>query len=149
MYSSHLRNHIVPMLGRRPMGTLRRTDISTFVVDLTHKQLATATVVTIYRILAMILRCAVHDRLLVASPGYKIKLPGTPPRRLQAFTADEVGALLEHAPPRDYAVLALGVRMRQGEVLSLTMPHLRLLARELSSSSAGWCPAALRRSRPS
>jgi integrase len=134
MYDSHVRNHVVPMLGGRPMDALRRTDISTFVVDLTHKQLATATVVTIYRILAMILRSAVHDRLLVASPCYKTKLPGIPTRRLQAFTADEVGALLDHTPSRDYAVLALGVGtgMRQGEVLGLTMPHLRLLARELS-----------------
>ena len=134
MYSSHVRNHIVPMLGRRPLVALRRSDISAFVVDLTHKQLATATVVTIYRVLAMILRSAVHARLLAASPCYKIKLPGMPPRRLQALTADQVGALLEHAPPRDYAVLALGVGtgMRQGEVLGLTLPHLRLLARELS-----------------
>jgi hypothetical protein len=53
MYDSHVRNHTVPMLGRRPMGSLRRTDISAFVVDLTRKQLATATVVTIYRVLAM------------------------------------------------------------------------------------------------
>jgi hypothetical protein len=78
VYDSHVRNHIVPMLGRRPMGSLRRTDISAFVVDLTRKQLATATVVTIYRVLAMILRSAVHDRLLAASPCYKIKLPGMP-----------------------------------------------------------------------
>jgi hypothetical protein len=49
MYDSHVRNHLVPMLGRRPMGSLRRSDISAFVVDLTRKQLATATVVTIYR----------------------------------------------------------------------------------------------------
>jgi integrase len=134
MYDSHVRNHIVPMLGRRPMAALRRTDLSAFVVDLTHKQLATATVVTIYRVLAMILRSAVHDRLLAASPCYKIKLPGMPPRRLQALTAEQVGDLLEHAPPRDYAALALGVGtgMRQGEVLALTLPHLRLLARELS-----------------
>ncbi len=47
MYDSHVRNQIVPMLGRRPMGSLRRTDISTFVVDLSRKLLATATVVTI------------------------------------------------------------------------------------------------------
>ncbi len=66
------------MLGRRPMGSLRRTDISTFVVELTGKQLATGTVVTIYRVLAMILRSAVHDRLLAASPCSKIKLPGMP-----------------------------------------------------------------------
>lgn len=134
MYDSHVRNHIVPMLGRPPMAALRRSDISAFVVELTHKQLATATVVTIYRILAMILRSAVHDRLLAASPCYKIKLPGMPPRQLQALTAEQVGALLEHTPPRDYAVLALavGTGMRQGEVLGLTLPHLRLLARELS-----------------
>lgn len=134
MYSCHVRNHILPLLGRRPMGSLRRSDISAFIVQLTQKQLATATVVTIYRILAMILRSAVHDRLLVASPCYKIKLPGMPPARLQALTAEQVGDLLEHATQRDYAVLALGVGtgMRQGEALGLTLPHLRLLARELS-----------------
>ena len=88
MYESHVRNHIVPILGRRPMGLLRRSDISAFVVVLTQKQLASATVVTDYRILAMVLRSAVHDRLLAASPCYKIKLPAAPPRRLQALTAE-------------------------------------------------------------
>jgi len=134
MYSCHVRNHILPLLGRRPMASLRRSDISAFIVQLTQKQFATATVVTIYRILAMILRSAVHDRLLAASPCYKIKLPGMPPARLQALTAEQVGDLLEHATQRDYAVLALGVGtgMRQGEALGLTLPHLRLLARELS-----------------
>jgi hypothetical protein len=49
---------------------------SAFVVDLTRKQLATATVVTAYRLLAMILRSAVHDRLLAASPCYRIRSRG-------------------------------------------------------------------------
>ena len=133
MYDSHVRNHIVPMLGRPPMAALRRSDISAFVVELTHKRLATATVVTIYRILAMILRSAVHDRLLAASPCYKIELPGMPPRRLQALLPSSRRAARAR-PPRGYAVLALavGTGMRQGEVLGLTLPHLRLLARELS-----------------
>ena len=39
--------------------------------------------VTIYRILPMVLRSAVHDRLLAASPCHKIKLPALPLRRLQ------------------------------------------------------------------
>jgi Phage integrase, N-terminal SAM-like domain len=43
MYDSHVRNHIMPMLGRHPMAALRRSDISAFVVELTRKQLATAT----------------------------------------------------------------------------------------------------------
>lgn len=133
MYESHVRNHIVPILGRRPMGSLRRSDISAFVVVLPQNKLASATLLTIYRILAMVLRPAVHDRLLAASPHYKIKLPAGPPRRLQALTAEQVRDLLEHASERDYAVLAPGggTGMRQGEVLGLTVPHLRRLAREL------------------
>ena len=62
---------------------------------------------TIYRILAMVLRSAVHDRLLAASPSYKIKLPALPLRRLQALTAEQVGDF-EHALERGDAVLALG-----------------------------------------
>ena len=134
MYNSHIKNHIVPALGRRPMSSLRRSDISAFVASLTDKKLAPATLTTVYRILAMILRSAVYDRVLAESPCYKIKLPSIPPKTLQAFTPEEVGRLLDTAIDRDYAVLALGVAtgMRQGEVLGLRLPHLRLLARELS-----------------
>jgi integrase len=134
MYSSHIKNHILPALGRRPMSSLRRSDISAFVAALTDKKLAPATLTTVYRILAMILRSAVYDRILAESPCYKIKLPSIPPKTLQALAPDEVGRLLDTAIDRDYAVLALGVAtgMRQGEVLGLRLPHLRLLARELS-----------------
>lgn len=134
MYSSHIRNHILPALGRRPMASLRRTDISAFVAGLAAKKLAPATLTTVYRILAMILRSAVYDRVLAESPCYRIKLPSRPPKTLQAFTPDEVGRLLDTAIDRNYSVLALGVAtgMRQGEVLGLRLPHLRLLARELS-----------------
>jgi hypothetical protein len=87
MYTSHVRNHIVPMLGRRPMRSLRRSDIAAFVADLTRTHLATATVVTIYRILAMILRSAVHDRLLAGSPCYKTKFTALNMRRCGARSA--------------------------------------------------------------
>jgi integrase len=134
MYKSHLKNHILPALGRRPMSTIRRSDISAFVATLSEKNLAPATLTTIYRILAMILRSAVYDRILAESPCYKIKLPSVGPKTLQAFSPEEVGRLLDTAQDRDYAILALGVAtgMRQGEVLGLRLPHLRLLARELS-----------------
>ena len=64
MYEAHVRHHIVPVLDRRPMGSLRRSDISAFVVVLTQRKLASATVLTIYPILALVRRSAVHDRLL-------------------------------------------------------------------------------------
>ena len=134
MYDSHVRNHIVPMLGRRPMATLRRSDISAFVVALTKKQLATATVVTIYRVLAMILRSAVYDRLLAASPATRsscrecrhVGCKRSPPSR-----SVPCSSTCRHATtPSSRSASAPG--MRQGEVLGLTLPHLRLLARELS-----------------
>lgn len=96
---------------------------------MTDKKLAPATLTTIYRNLAMILRSAVSDRILAQRPCYKIKLRNIPPKTLQAFTPEEVGRLLDY-----YAVLAsaFATGMRQGEVLGLSLPHLRLLARGLS-----------------
>lgn len=76
---------------------MRRSDISAFVAILTDKKLAPATLTTVYRILAMILRSAVYDRILAESPCYKIKIPRIPPKTLQAFTPVEVWRLLDTA----------------------------------------------------
>ena len=40
MYEAHVRHFIVPVLDCRLMGSLRRSDISAFVVVLTQKKLA-------------------------------------------------------------------------------------------------------------
>jgi hypothetical protein len=58
LYRGHLRNHVLPAFGARPIGTLRRTDCKTFVAALaTH--LAPSTVGTVYAVLRMVMQAAV------------------------------------------------------------------------------------------
>jgi integrase len=133
-YDVIVRRHIIPALGRRPLNTLRRTDIVIFVAELVDKGLAASTIESIYNLLAMILRAAVYDRMLAVSPCFRIKLPPRPPRRLAAFTPGEVRLLLEHVKPEHRALLAtaVGTGMRQGELLGLRAHRINFLRRELS-----------------
>ena len=48
LYASHVANHIVPLLGDRPLGALRRPDCTAFVAALVAKPLAASTVHTVY-----------------------------------------------------------------------------------------------------
>jgi len=133
-YDSYLRNHILPALGRYPLSVLRRSHIATFVAQLVDKGLAPSTVRHCYLLVAMLMRSACYDRLITASPCYKVKLPQIPGRTLPVLTPDQVHALLDAAPDYDRAVLAtaVGTGMRQGETLGLRLPHLNLLRRELA-----------------
>ena len=51
LYASHVANHIVPLLGDRPPGALRRPDCTAFVAALVAKPLAASTVHTVYAVL--------------------------------------------------------------------------------------------------
>lgn len=74
-YWTYLKCQVLPHLGGRAMSSLRRSDINAFVGTLVNKGLAPRAVRHIYALLAMMLRSAVYDRLLTATPCYKINLP--------------------------------------------------------------------------
>lgn len=120
-YDNHLRVHIGPLLGSRPLSSLRRSDIAAFVAALVDRGLAPTTVRSIYNVLAMVLRSAVYDRLLAVSPCYRIKVPASTRSTLQVFTPEQVHQLLEAAWDCDRAVLAtaVGTGLRQGDTLGL------------------------------
>jgi integrase len=92
----------------------------------------------------MVLRSATYDRLIPASPCFKIKLPPIPPRGLTTFTPDQITALLAAAKPEHLAAMAtaIGTGMRQGELLGLQLPNVNLLRRELSVETQCLIPAA-------
>jgi integrase len=133
-YEIYLRRHVLPALGSRSLAALRRSDIQALVGQLSRKGLQPSTVDSIYKIVAMVLRSAVYDRLLPVSPCYKIKVPPREERALTVFTPEQVRRLLEATRPREYALLALtvGTGMRQGEALGVRLPNLNLLRRELA-----------------
>jgi integrase len=141
-YETYLRRHVVEHLGTRAMSSLRRSDVNGFVGVLISKDLAPRTVRQVYAVLAMMLRSAVYDRLLVNTPCYKINLPSLPPANLALLSPDQVNALLRTARPDHHAVLALAVAtgMRQGELLGVRLPAVNFLRRELSVETQAKTP---------
>jgi integrase len=125
------------------MSSLRRSDINAFVGTLVNKGLAPRTARHIYALLAMMLRSAVYDRLLTATPCYKINLSAIPPSKLSILTPEQVTALLREARPDHYAILALGVGtgMRQGEILGVRLRAVNFLRRELWVEAQAKTPA--------
>jgi hypothetical protein len=61
---SHMRNHIGPGLGTRPLLSITRTDVQGFVTDMSRGEnpLSPTTIDGVYRRLVSILEAAVHDR---------------------------------------------------------------------------------------
>jgi integrase len=142
-YQLSLRNHILPALGHVPVGSLRRSDTVACVAELSAKGLAPTTVESTYTVLAMVLRSATYDRLIPASPCFKIKLPLIPARGLTVFTPDQITGLLAAAKPQHRAVLAcaIGTGMPQGELVGLQLPHVNLLRGELAVETQCLTPA--------
>jgi integrase len=141
-YEGYLRCHVVAHLGNRSMASLKRSDVNAFIGTLINKGLAPRTVRQVYALLAMMLRSAVYDRLLVTTPCYKINLPSVPPTKLAILSPDQVTALLREARPEHYALLALavGTGMRQGELLGVRLRCVNFLRRELSVEAQAKTP---------
>jgi integrase len=132
LYGSHLRTHILPRLGGRPVRSLTRADINAFVTAICEG-LAASTVVTVFAVLRALMQSAVHDGLIMTNPCSRIPLPRVEDRVLVPLPVAAVRALAESITPR-YRVtvwLAAGAGLREGEALGLIVPRVDLAGRRL------------------
>lgn len=130
-YASDVRTHIVPMLGGRPLGALRRPDCTAFVAALVAKPLAASTVHTVYAVLRSLMQSAVDDGLIAANPCARVPLPRIAKHVVEPMTAGQVLALAAAITPRYRlaVLLGAGAGLREGEALGLTVPRLDFLRR--------------------
>lgn len=92
---SILRNHIFPAIGGRRLDSISPADVQALVKSWTVTA-APSTVENRYLILAIVLRAAVRDRVIPASPCVNIKLPRIAPKSaLVPITTETVLALWE------------------------------------------------------
>ena len=132
LYRMHLKNHVLPAFGDRPIGTVRRPDMKAFVATLATK-LAPATVHTVYGVLRSIMQSAVDDEVIPANPCSRVPLPRVDPRVIDPLPSESVLALMRAITPR-YRVavlLAAGAGLREGEVLGLLVPRIDFLRRRI------------------
>ena len=123
---SILRNHVYPAIGGMRLDSSSPADVQGL-VKAWSMTAAPSTVENRYLILAIVLRAAVRDRVIPASPCVDIRLPRNAPRSaLVPITTDTVLALWEAMPDRYkvFVTLAAGTGMRRGELLGLTLDRV-------------------------
>jgi integrase len=137
-YERHLRRHVLPTFGSRPLGSIRRTEVQGWVKGLREsrdccKPLAPSTVKLVYGIFASILRAAVQDGRIGKSPCVSIKLPDVPKTRPVLLAPSQVLALADAMAPRYRALVYLGAGagLRQGEAFGVCRSRVRWLERML------------------
>lgn len=131
-FDSHLRNHILPTLGDRPLAAVTRLEVQAWVKSRTLV-LAPTTTRTVYAVVRMIFRAAVADRLIAVSPCERIALPRLPRRDELPLSRDSVLALVEASPDHYRAIIVVtaGTGLRQGEVFGLAPDRVDFLRRQL------------------
>lgn len=138
LVESQLRTRILPELGGKRLGDIRRTDVARFVRNLEAKELAPATIAATYNRLAAILRAAVGDRLIHEAPLLSLaERPRTPRDRslnLVVLSASDVEQIAAVVPGNLGALvwLVAGTGLRLGEALGVTTQALDIGARTLS-----------------
>lgn len=135
---SHMRNHIGPRLGSRPIAAITRTEIQGFVKSLSREPnaLSPKTVEGVYRRLVSILEAAVFDRRITHSPAIRIKLPKAAKSatdNIVVLDLDDVHRIADAAPPWMTAFVwtIATAGLRPGEAAGLTLERVDFMRREL------------------
>ncbi|GAA4588680.1 tyrosine-type recombinase/integrase [Planotetraspora phitsanulokensis] len=131
---SIMRTHVLPRWQETPLGKIDYMAVQTWVSDL-GKRLSPATVAECHRLLSVVLKAAVRDRIIGTNPAEGVRLPK---RRRKAgddriISRDELAVLLQHAPDRYRALVALaaGCGLRWGEATGLRWDAVDLDTRTL------------------
>jgi len=127
-----LRLHLLPVLGSRPLASIRHSDVQALVKGLSET-LAPGTVRNIYDTLARCLSAAVDDRMIAVSPCRKIALPYGDDGEIEPPSMGAVGRLAGEMPNRFRAavILLAGSGLRIGELLALKVADVDFLRRSL------------------
>lgn len=126
-----LRVHVYPVLGDRPMHSVRPSDVQALVRSLSD-QLAPSTVAVVYGRVAAVFGAAVRDRVIASTPCIDVKRPSPPPASmLQVLTTDQVLALASSVPDRYGALIVTGAGtgLRPGELFGLQVDRVDFLRR--------------------
>lgn len=119
-YSYMLKKYILPQLGGCRLQELRPNDILTLLTALRSQGL-TRTVGLVRTVLHKALQDAVYLEMLKSNPVDRVQTPKIPRHRAQAYTLEEISAILEQARPRWRPLIQFAAfsGLRISEVLAL------------------------------
>ena len=126
LYDGLMRLHILPTLGRVPIGRLKPAAIRTWYGALIEHGPGLSTAAKSYRLLRAILNTAVHDGLLAANPCSIRGAGAENAAERKLPTLDQVFELADVVKPR-YRALVLAAAfsgLRRGELFGLRREHV-------------------------
>lgn len=128
-----LESLILPHLGRLPVAAIQPSDLEAWVAELMVAGKAPATVRKAWQIASGVLRVAVRDRLLAASPARDVRLPRVENEQPRALTVDEVMEIAEAIDPRYRVLVLVGAfgGLRIGELAGLMVGDFDPLRRHV------------------
>lgn len=131
-YEQIVNKHLLPAFGSKQIGSIKPSQIQTFVNSLEASGAKPGTVRNAYRALSPIFKMAVQDGLIRQSPCIGINLPTADHEEMLSLTPEEVAALaVEIDSPHEVLVLfAAYTGLRAGEIGALRVKHLKLLDRK-------------------
>jgi integrase len=128
--TNSLEHHVMPVLGRRPVVSLRRPDLEALYATLA---LAPSTVAVVHQHVSQLLAAAVEDGLIVRNPATRARLPKREPAKAQPVPLEVVERIADALP--DWMAVAvplgIGAGLRQGEASGLTVDRVDFLRRTL------------------
>ena len=122
------RNHVRPMWGDRPVATLRRTEIKSWVASLSENRSAT-TVSRCLGVLSGILQDAVEDKRIPTNPAQGVKVARKTAARRAYLTHRQVEALAAESKYPDFVRFLAYTGLRWGEATGLRVGHVDRSAR--------------------
>src|SRR5690606_31703898 len=93
-YESMLRVRLLPAFERAPIGEIRPIDVREWMSKMQARDLSASSCRQAYHLLSAILRAAVEDGRLAASPCSGIKLPRLPQVEMAYLTPQQLRDLL-------------------------------------------------------
>lgn len=135
LYEIEARQHVLPVIGDRPIGSLRPADLRRMYANLSNSGVGVATIEVCHRLVSRVLRQAVSDSVIPSSPAAHAAPPRAkrkPPRILDEGDRNELMSCFEFGPFDRYWLMvgfALETGARFGEIAALRVGRLKLATR--------------------
>jgi integrase len=126
-YEQSVRVHIVPTLGAKRLGALRRRDVDAWIAERARSGLSPRTIHRLWAVLHSALEHAVRNDRLATNPASRATLPRVErdePRTLSRDDIRQLLAALAHEDDAALYALELTTGLRQGELLGLRWAHV-------------------------
>jgi len=132
--TSRLKNHAYPVLGSKPLASIRPSTVQAWAKSLSR--LAPSTQHAVYGHVQAILTAAVDDQLIASNPckAPSVTRPRNRSPKIAVWPRDRVPAMAASLPERYQVLIPIGagLGLRQGEIFGLAVDDVDFLRREVT-----------------